>query len=50
MSRRGIQTRDVLIDATIRLVTRDGLQAATVRAIAHQSGITEGAVYRHYRS
>jgi AcrR family transcriptional regulator len=50
MSRHGIRTRDILIDATIRLVTRDGPQAATVRAIAHQSGITEGAVYRHYRS
>jgi AcrR family transcriptional regulator len=50
MSRRAIPTRDVLIDATIRLVTRDGPQAATIRAIAKRSGITEGAVYRHYRS
>ncbi len=43
-------TRQMLVAATIRLVTQHGPQAATTRAIAKATGITEGAIYRHYAS
>ena len=34
----------------MRLISQGGIHAATTRAIAKQSGITEGAIYRHYKS
>ena len=43
-------TKDVLIASTIRLVSRHGAESLTTRAIAAESGVTEGAIYRHYRS
>ena len=43
-------TRDRLIASTIRLVCESGVGAATTRAIAREAGVTEGAIYRHYRS
>lgn len=42
--------RTELLDATIRVVAREGVARATTRAIAREAGVTEGAIYRHYRS
>jgi AcrR family transcriptional regulator len=42
--------KDELIAATVRLVANGGSGAATIRAIAHEAGVTDAAVYRHYRS
>jgi AcrR family transcriptional regulator len=39
-----------LMDAAVRLIARKGLKAATVRSIASEAGVTEGALYRHYAS
>jgi len=39
-----------LLQAAVDLVAKGGTEAATVRAIARAAGVTEGAVYRHYRS
>ena len=39
--------RAALIDATLRLMAEGGSQAATVRAIAEQAGVTPGLI-RHY--
>lgn len=43
-------TKDKLIDATIRLVARGGQDAARMRSIAREAGVTEAAIYRHYPS
>lgn len=43
-------TRVDLRDAAIRLGARDGIDAASIRTIAREAGVTEGAVYKHYQS
>lgn len=45
--RRG---RQGLILAATRLAARDGVDAVTVRDIAAAAGVTEGALYRHFKS
>ena len=49
MPRRANKRND-LLDATIKVVAREGVAGATTRAIAREAGVTEGAIYRHYRS
>lgn len=41
-------TRDRLIDAAFRVVARDGLEAASVKTIAAEAGITPGLVHYHF--
>ncbi len=41
-------TRDSLRDAAIRLGVREGIDGASIRTIAREVGITEGAVYKHF--
>lgn len=36
--------------AALEVFVRDGVDAATTRAIAAQAGVSEGALYRHYKS
>lgn len=43
-------TRNRLLRATINLVSRSGPRAASIRRIAREAGVTEGAVYRHFKS
>jgi AcrR family transcriptional regulator len=43
-------TRDRLIRASIGLVAREGLAAATTAAIAQKAGVAEGTLYRHFES
>ena len=43
-------TRGELRDAAVRLGVRDGVHAASVRTIAREAGVTEGAVYKHFES
>lgn len=50
MVARGDRTKEKLLRATVRLVVEQGAEAATIQAIAREAGITEGAIYRHYRS
>jgi len=50
MHTRRKNRKDELIAATVRLVANGGTGAATIRAIAHEAGVTDAAVYRHYRS
>ncbi|MGP1345086.1 MAG: TetR/AcrR family transcriptional regulator [Phycisphaerales bacterium] len=42
-------TREKLLGAAMRVVARTG-PAASVRAIAREAGLTEGALYRHFPS
>lgn len=41
-------TRENLKDAAIRLGVREGIDGASIRTIAREVGITEGAVYKHF--
>lgn len=44
------QTRQKLIAATVRVVARDGLDAASVKTIAAEAGITAGLLHYHFPS
>ena len=48
MKRRN--TKDELAAAAVRLAANGGPAAATIRAIAREAGVTDAAIYRHYRS
>jgi DNA-binding transcriptional regulator YbjK len=41
--RRGAQRREALLDATVRLLARQGARAVTHRAVASEAGTTHGA-------
>ncbi|MEX0876918.1 MAG: TetR/AcrR family transcriptional regulator [Phycisphaerales bacterium] len=41
-------TRIDLRDAAIRLGAREGIDGASIRTIAREVGVTEGAVYKHF--
>jgi AcrR family transcriptional regulator len=48
---KGRPSRKKLItDAAIRVAAREGVGSATIRTIAAEAGVTEGAIYKHYRS
>ena len=49
-TRRLHNKRNDLITAALRLFAEKGIKATTVRDIAHEAGVTEGALYRHFDS
>ncbi|WP_208025806.1 TetR/AcrR family transcriptional regulator [Amycolatopsis acidicola] len=48
--RRGLRRRAVLIDATLRVVSRDGVAAVTHRAVAQEAGLPGSAVSHQFAS
>ncbi len=42
--------REETIESAVWLIAHEGMEAATIRAITHRAGITEGALYRHFKS
>ncbi len=50
MARTLNNTKQALMTAMMRVVAQRGLEAATIGAIALEVGVTQGAIYRHYRS
>jgi len=42
--------RNEIIAATISLVAKKGVSGSSVRLIAEEAGVTEGALYRHFAS
>ncbi len=42
--------RGEILDATVRVAARQGVSGASVRQIASEAGVTEGALYRHFDS
>jgi AcrR family transcriptional regulator len=42
--------KDELAAAVVRVAANAGPGAATIRAIAREAGVTDAAIYRHYRS
>jgi len=47
---RTLSTKDRIDAAALALFVRSGVDAATTREIAAEAGVSEGALYRHYRS
>jgi len=39
-----------IIEATQNLITSKGMEFVTIDAIAEKVGLTEGAIYKHFRS
>lgn len=42
--------KNEIIAAAIREVSRNGVSGSTIRGIAAEAGVTEGAIYRHFPS
>jgi len=45
-----IERQQEIVDAARRLIIKDGSEHITVRRIAAETGISEGAIYRHFKS
>ncbi|MDQ7038831.1 MAG: helix-turn-helix domain-containing protein [Aquificota bacterium] len=45
-----MRTRDLILEEALKLFSEKGIKETTVRDIAKAVGITEGAIYRHFRS
>ncbi|HTJ77526.1 MAG TPA: TetR/AcrR family transcriptional regulator [Rariglobus sp.] len=43
-------TRDRILAAAARIFARNGLTGATTRAIAHEAGVNEVTIFRHFKS
>lgn len=50
MATRRKNRRDEIVAATVRLVARQGVSGASIRQIASEAGVTEGALYRHFEN
>ncbi|MBI2913006.1 MAG: TetR/AcrR family transcriptional regulator [Chloroflexi bacterium] len=49
-TRKGPQTRQQILDASLRLFSERGFARTTVRDIAREAGITDAAIYYHFQS
>ena len=47
---RGVKTRQKLVDALLEIVSSEGMQAASVRAITRRAGCNEAILYQHFRN
>jgi len=47
---RRVHTRELLLDAATRVMTRGGFGAASIAAVAREAGVATGSVYRHFPS
>ena len=51
MARQSTSERQLqIIEATQNLITSKGMEFVTIDAIAEKVGLTEGAIYKHFRS
>lgn len=51
MQRKSSETRkQEIIQATMEIVAKEGIQKLTMARLAEQIGITDGALYKHFRS
>lgn len=41
---------DEIVDAAIRLFSRQGIEGTSVREIGREAGVTDAAIYKHFRS
>ncbi len=49
-NRRGMRSRDLVLDAAERVMAQDGFEAATVARVVEESGIPISSVYHYYGS
>lgn len=49
MARKALISRDSILDATLALADREGLEAVSMRAVAARLGVTPMALYHHLR-
>lgn len=42
--------RAQIAEAALQIIARDGLGAFTTSAISHEAGLSEGAIFRHFRN
>src|SRR5262249_29683018 len=45
---RSLERRERLLDATVRVLERDGLASLTTNAVAREAGTSIGGLYEHY--
>lgn len=45
-----LKTREAILDAAIRVFSVQGVSRATLADIAHQAGVTRGAIYWHFKN
>ncbi len=50
MSEKRSSTREKILGVALRLFSRKGFKETTIKDIAKEVGITEGAIYRHFSS
>jgi TetR/AcrR family transcriptional regulator, repressor of fatR-cypB operon len=48
--RRTHSKRSEMVNAALKLFAEKGIKGTTIRDIAHEAGVTEGALYRHFES
>src|SRR6201995_1080749 len=49
-NRRGLRSRELVLDAAERVMAEDGFEAATLVRVVAESGIPESSVYHYYGS
>src|ERR1700682_70758 len=49
-NRRGVRSRELVLDAAERLISEHGYEAATVAALKEEAGIPMSSIYHHFRS
>ncbi len=50
MGERRSSTRERILEAALKLFSKKGFKETTIKDIAKEVGITEGAIYRHFTS
>lgn len=48
--KRGVETRNKIVDATVRLISREGVGAVTHRAVAREAGVSLSPTTYHFES
>jgi AcrR family transcriptional regulator len=48
--KKGKNTKQLLLDSTLKLISEKGYLGATTREIAHDAGVTELTLFRHFGS
>ena len=49
-NRRGVKSRELVLDAAERVMAKDGFEAATLARVVEESGIPMSSVYHYYGS
>lgn len=50
MEKSLVHTKDGLVLSTIEVIHEIGIDHLSIRKVAHRQGVTEGAIFRHYKS